>query len=85
MAIKVTNKKPLFGNKRSHACNATKHAQKPNLQKITLEDGTSIKISARELRTLKKVSKDIEVTEKNRFYLFLFLISKSLIYKRASF
>ncbi len=61
MAIKVTNKKPLFGNKRSHACNATKHAQKPNLQKITLEDGTSIKISARELRTLKKVSKDIEV------------------------
>lgn len=61
MAIKVTNKKPLFGNKRSHACNATRHAQKPNLQKITLEDGTSIKISARELRTLKKVSKDIEV------------------------
>ena len=61
MAIKVTNKKPLFGNKRSHACNATKHAQKPNLQKITLEDGTSIKISARELRTLNKVSKDIEV------------------------
>ena len=56
MAIKVTNKKPLFGNKRSHACNATKHAQKPNLQKITLEDGTSIKISARELRTLKKYS-----------------------------
>lgn len=61
MAIKVTDKKPLFGNKRSHACNATRHAQKPNLQKITLEDGTSIKISARELRTLKKVSKDIEV------------------------
>ena len=61
MAIKVTNKKPLFGNKRSHACNATRHAQKPNLQKITLEDGTSINISARELRTLKKVSKDIEV------------------------
>lgn len=61
MAIKVTNKKPLFGNKRSHACNATRHAQKPNLQKITLEDGTSIKISARELKTLKKVSKDIEV------------------------
>lgn len=61
MAIKVTNKKPLFGNKRSHACNATRHAQKPNLQKITLEDGTSIKISSRELRTLKKVSKDIEV------------------------
>jgi len=61
MAIKVTNKTPLFGNKRSHACNATKHAQKPNLQKVTLADGTSIKISARELRALKKVSNDVNV------------------------
>lgn len=56
MAIKVTNKKPLSGNRRSHACNATKHAQKPNLQKITLDNGESIRISARELRTLKKYS-----------------------------
>ncbi len=63
MATKITNKKPLFGNRRSHACNATRHAQKPNLQKITLADGTSIKISARELRTLKKFSSDIETTE----------------------
>lgn len=61
MAIKLTDKKPLFGNKRSHACNATRHAQKPNLQKITLADGTSIKISSRELRTLKKISNDVEV------------------------
>ena len=56
MEIKVTNKKPLSGNRRSHACNATKHAQKPNLQKITLDNGESIRISARELRTLKKYS-----------------------------
>ncbi len=28
MAIKVTNKKPLTGNKRSHALNATKMQQK---------------------------------------------------------
>lgn len=63
MAIKATNKKPLFGNRRSHACNATRHAQKPNLQKITLADGTSIKISARELRTLKKYSNSINVEE----------------------
>ena len=56
MAIKVTNKKPLSGNRRSHACNATKQAQKPNLQKITLDNGESIRISARELRTLKKYS-----------------------------
>lgn len=58
MAIKVTNKKPLFGNLRSHALNATRHAQKPNLQKVTLEDGTAIRLSARELRTLKKASKE---------------------------
>ena len=60
MAIKATNKKPLFGNRRSHACNATRHAQKPNLQKVTLSDGTTIKISARELRTLKKFSGNVE-------------------------
>lgn len=63
MATKITNKTPLFGNRRSHACNATRHAQKPNLQKITLADGSSIKISARELRTLKKFSNDVETTD----------------------
>ncbi len=57
MAKKVTCKKPLSGNRRSHACNATKHAQKPNLQKITLDNGKSVRISARELRELKKTSK----------------------------
>ena len=56
MAKKVTSKKPLHGNRRSHACNATKHAQKPNLQKITLDNGKSVRISARELRELKKTS-----------------------------
>ena len=60
MAKKVTSSKPLFGNRRSHACNATRHAQKPNLQKITLDNGESIRISARELRSLKKTSKNIE-------------------------
>ena len=60
MAKKITASKPLFGNRRSHACNATRHAQKPNLQKITLDNGESIRISARELRSLKKTSKNIE-------------------------
>ena len=60
MAKKVTSSKPLVGNRRSHACNATRHAQKPNLQKITLDNGESIRISARELRSLKKTSKNIE-------------------------
>ena len=57
MAIKATAKKPLFGNRRSHSLRATRHAQLPNLQKVTLEDGTKVKMSARELRTLKKNAK----------------------------
>ena len=44
MAIKVTNKKPLTGNKRSHALNATKMQQKPNLQVVRLEDGTKVRV-----------------------------------------
>ena len=53
MAKKVTTKKPLSGNKRSHALNATKMQQKPNLQKKTV-NGVKVKISAREARTIKK-------------------------------
>lgn len=54
MAKKITEKKPLFGNKRSHSLRATKHAQKPNLQKVTLANGEKVVMSARELRTLRK-------------------------------
>ena len=54
MPKKKTSKKPLFGNLRSHACNATRHAQKPNLQKVTLENGESVRVSARELRSIRK-------------------------------
>ena len=57
MAVKVTNKKPLSGNRRSHSCRATKHAQKVNLQLVTLEDGTKVRMSAREKRTLNKTEK----------------------------
>jgi len=49
MAKKVTKKKPLTGNKRSHALNATKRTQKPNLQKKTI-DGKKVIISAREAK-----------------------------------
>ncbi len=55
MAKKVTSKKSLFGNLRSHSCKATRHAQKPNLQKVTI-DGVTIRTSARELRTFKKAA-----------------------------
>lgn len=57
MAVKITNKKPLFGNNRSHALNATRRQQKPNLQNVTLENGLKVKLSARELRTLNKTTK----------------------------
>ena len=57
MAKKVTSKKPLTGNSRSHALNATKRQQKPNLQVIRLEDGTKIRMSAREIRNLRKQDK----------------------------
>ncbi len=60
MARKCTAKTPLHGNRRSHACNATKHAQKPNLQKITLNSGETVRMSTREMRSLKK---DVKVSE----------------------
>ena len=54
MAKKMTNKTPLFGNRISHACNASRHAQRPNYQKVTLVDGTKRVVTARDLRTMKK-------------------------------
>jgi large subunit ribosomal protein L28 len=67
MAIKVTNKKPLTGNKRSHALNATKKQQKPNLQVVTLDDGTKVRMSTREIRNMRKqqavVAEEAAVTE----------------------
>ena len=47
MAKKMTSKTPLFGNRRSHACNATRHAQRPNYQKVTLVDGSGCRKSRR--------------------------------------
>ncbi len=56
----ISGKGPLTGNNVSHAKNRTKRRFLPNLRtvRITLEDGTSrkIRISAKELRTLKKNS-----------------------------
>lgn len=56
MAKKATEKKPLFGNRRSHSLRATKHAQKPNLQVVTLADGSKVRMTAREKRTLEKLA-----------------------------
>lgn len=56
MAIKITSRKPLSGNKRSHALNATKKQSKLNLQIVRLTDGTRVRLSAREIRSLRKNS-----------------------------
>ncbi len=56
----VSGKGPMSGNNVSHAHNKTKRRFLPNLRtvRITLEDGTTkkIKISAKELRTMRKNS-----------------------------
>lgn len=53
MAKKVSNKKPLFGNKRSHALNTTKKRQKVNMQKVTL-NGVTVVMSAKEAKKFRK-------------------------------
>ena len=53
----LSGKKPLSGNKRSHALNTTKRKWNVNLQKATiLVDGKPTKVvaSARSLKTLRK-------------------------------
>jgi large subunit ribosomal protein L28 len=56
----ISGKGPMSGNNVSHANNKTKRRFLPNLRtiRVTLEDGTrrKIKVSAKELRTMKKNS-----------------------------
>ena len=62
MAIKIKKKKPLTANNRSHALNRTKRQQKPNLQVVRLEDGTKVRMSAREARSFRKQAEQEEST-----------------------
>jgi ribosomal protein L28 len=57
MAINVTTRKDNVKNIRSHALNATKKRQNLNLQVYRLEDGTKVRLSAKEIRTLMKNEK----------------------------
>ena len=53
----ISGKGPMSGNTRSHALNSSRTKCHVNLPKATiLEEGkpTTVKISARELRTLRK-------------------------------
>ena len=54
MAINVSNRKPNKRKRiRSHALNTTNSTQNLNLQVYRLEDGTKVRISTKEMRTLK--------------------------------
>ena len=57
MAVNVTTRKDNVKNMRSHALNATKKRQDLNLQVYRLEDGTKVRLSTKEIRTLKKNEK----------------------------
>lgn len=50
----VTGKKTVFGNKRSHALNATRRTWKSNLQTVRIKDENGkivkVKVSARALK-----------------------------------
>lgn len=54
MAKKVTNRKPNIKNLRSHALNATKKKQGLNLQVVRLDNGEKVKMSTKEIRSMKK-------------------------------
>lgn len=57
MAVNVSTRKGNVKNKRSHALNATKTRQNINLQVCRLEDGSRVRRSAKEIRTMKKNEK----------------------------
>ena len=58
MALNISSIKPNKSKRlRSHALNTTNSVQKLNLQVVRLEDGTKVRISAKEARTLRKAEK----------------------------
>ena len=54
MAVNVSKRKGNVKNIRSHALNATKKRQKVNLQVHTLDDGSKVRLSVKEIRTMNK-------------------------------
>ena len=57
MAVNITKRNDNVKNIRSHALNATKKRQNLNLQVYRLEDGTKVRLSTKEIRTLNKNEK----------------------------
>ena len=60
MAKNISSKKTNFANNRPNCLKVTKHAQKANLQQVTieLENGRTqkVRMSAREIRAAKKAA-----------------------------
>lgn len=54
MAVNVSNRKPNFKNLRSHALNSSRKKQGLNLVVVRDVNGKKYRVSAKELRTLKK-------------------------------
>ncbi len=58
MAINISSRKPNKNKRiRSHALNTTNSTQALNLQVVRLEDGTRVRMSAKEIRTFRKAEK----------------------------
>ena len=58
MAVNVTSRKPNMKKRiRSHARNTTNSTQKLNLQPIKLDDGSRVRVSVQEKRTMLKNKK----------------------------
>lgn len=57
MAVNVTSRTGNVKNQRSHALNATKKRQGLNLQVVRLDDGSKVRMSTKEKRTLLKNQK----------------------------
>ena len=55
MAVKLTARKGLTGNRRTHALNATKHKQNFNLQTKKV-NGVKVTLTNREWKTMKKAA-----------------------------
>ena len=54
MARNISERKPNVKNERSHALNTTKRKQGLNLQVVRLEDGTRVRMSMKDKKTLLK-------------------------------
>ena len=57
MAVNISVRKGNVKNIRSHALNATKKRQNTNLQVYRLQDGTKVRLSTKEIKTLNKNEK----------------------------